>query len=709
MALLLALGATSCVGSSGQRQKRLAPGSALLHQASRLFDGKSGVEVGWEAALSRLAEADVVFLGETHLDRLTHDAELEFLRELTERRDGQTALALEMFERDVQPFLDEYRAGRIDERLFLQHSRPWGNYATDYRPLIEFCKAEQLPIIASNLPAELRRKLGRGGAEALAALTPDERALVPEPLFENRPDYWKRVDHVTRGHAAMGIVPAESRLFDGQNLWDNTMGDSIARARAADPERQVIHVNGGFHSDYGDGTVWQLLQRAPATAVATVQIVATTDLADVRVDVATPRADFVLFVEARAKAAEDGVAAVNVAREHGWRLSRPAGASAPVPLLIWLCDDGQESAAAQKLWQPAIGDGAALLTLDPSFPYLGADGSKHGRWFFPGSADSGGGLATSALDRIFEVVAREDLAAGLSLDRTRIVIAGEGAGATMALHAARYLGDEAFSTLAFEPRAKSELAEMIAPLSLSAGRTTRKVAIHSSEAEAASWRELTAGDGELRLTTEVVAQPDAPAARDAAQVDAVRAALGLAAAPESRAAAAVIEQAPVHPAGELVARQLARRVRAAQLAQPPPMAITAAAFADGQRLPRSSGAFGGTTIVVLPADVADGEWAAWKALESPDVLQAKSRFHRLRIARGDGDESPRAVIEKLRAENPQRRDFLLVPAEFCVDDAALERLTAAIGALADELHLELLPGLGALLPVGPPAPAPAPH
>lgn len=129
--------------------------------------------------------------------------------------------------------------------------------------------------------------------------------------------------------------------------------------------------------------------------------------------------------------------------------------------------------------------------------------------------------------------------------------------------------------------------------------------------------------------------------------------------------------------------------------------MRAATFADGKALPRSSGMFGGTTIVVVPESAGEEEYAAWLALEQPDALQAISRFHRLRIARGGGDRSPRAVIERLRTENAQRRDFLIVPAAFCLEPAELRAIREGLGALADELRLEFLPGLGDRIPVGP--------
>jgi hypothetical protein len=216
---------------------------------------------------------------------------------------------------------------------------------------------------------------------------------------------------------------------------------------------------------------------------------------------------------------------------------------------------------------------------------------------------------------------------------------------------------------------------------------------------------LAAEDSRLRLTTTVTGRPgeDSPdefARADSTQVDSVRAALGLPPLPPSAAADDILERTPPSAPVQLVSRLLARRARAAGLAGTPDLAITAAAFAGGRNLPLSAGAFGGTTIVVLPDDATDEDVAAWLALEEPDVVQRHTRFHSLRIAHGDSDRSPRAVIEKLRAENPQRRDFLLVPAVFCSDESELESMRAGLGELATEIHLEMRHGLGAELPVG---------
>ena len=670
---------------------------ALLLRASRVFDGRSGVEIGWDAAVLRLARADAVFLGESHLDRLTHEAELALLRALSSARGGRTALALEMFERDVQPQLDAYLRGEIGEAAFLVGARPWPNYRTDYRPMVEFARQARLPVIASNLPAALRRKLARGGQEVLDALTPEERALVPDRLIENPPEYWQRVEQATLGHGALGMSGAASRLFDGQNLWDNAMSDAVARALREDPDRLVVHVNGGFHSAHWQGTVWQLQQRLPAARVLTVAIEATTDLAGARPQGYPPASDVLVLVEARASSSNSGVRGVHVAREHPWRLRLPSHAAERIPLLVWLCDDGQTAEDALRLWEAELGQESAILALEPSFPYLGEDGIRAARWYFPGAAPEGGGLAAAAIERALA----EALLPGLGLDPERVVLAGEGAGASMAILACRSLREQSFLTLAFAPRAQDEFAFVPLPDGLPDDRPVRRLTLHSGSEALAGWQPYAAQDPQLRLATELLNWPAALTESEPLQIASVRSALGLAAAKESAAAASVLADAPATPRARFAARVLARRASAERLVAPPVLNIRAADFADGARLPLSSGAFGGTTLVVLPDGLDPAELEAWLSLEQPDVLQARSRFHRLRIAHGDGERSPRALLEALRAENSQRRDFLLVPAVFCAEPAELRALRDALGPLADELRLEFLPGLGDRIPLVP--------
>ena len=73
----------------------------------RVFDTRKKQFIDFETLASRLAAADLVFVGEQHNDPATHRMELAILEGIARRRDS-VVLALEMWERDVQPLLDAY-------------------------------------------------------------------------------------------------------------------------------------------------------------------------------------------------------------------------------------------------------------------------------------------------------------------------------------------------------------------------------------------------------------------------------------------------------------------------------------------------------------------------------------------------------------------------------------------------------------------------
>ncbi len=129
----------------------------------------------------------MVFLGESHDDETTHRVELAVYSGLLERRENQVVLALEMFERDVQPQLDRYLAGDMTEAQFLAAARPWDNYATAYRPLIEKAKSAGRPVVASNFPLPLRRRMAREGTDILQKLDSADKPLAPSRTLPIHP------------------------------------------------------------------------------------------------------------------------------------------------------------------------------------------------------------------------------------------------------------------------------------------------------------------------------------------------------------------------------------------------------------------------------------------------------------------------------------------------------------------------------------------
>jgi uncharacterized iron-regulated protein len=272
----------------------------------------------FEAMLAEIARADVVFVGEQHDDPATHRIERAILEGLARRR-GNVVVALEMFERDTQPSLDEYVAGRLNEEEFLRASRPWPRYATDYRPLIEFARVHGWRVIASNAPRRIASQVSR---EGLAAARPDsesERKLVAAEFSCPMDDYFKRfAETMVKGHPGADQKQEDEkqtdkkreeerrsvieRFYYAQCVKDETMAESIANALGAPGSQSnaqggplVVHFNGAFHSDYRSGVASRTIRRAPKSNIKVISVVPVENLDAINVDEYRKRGDYIIF------------------------------------------------------------------------------------------------------------------------------------------------------------------------------------------------------------------------------------------------------------------------------------------------------------------------------------------------------------------------------------------------------------------------------
>jgi uncharacterized iron-regulated protein len=284
----------------------LAAAPAVAQDADpRVWDSRAGRWVQWGAMADALARHDVVFVGEQHDDPATHRAEARLLDALAARR-GRVMVSLEMFERDVQPLLDDYGVGRLPEADFLARSRPWGNYASDYRPLVETARAHRWPVVAANIPRPLAQVVSRGGMAALDTLPPGHgRLYAAERRCAPEGEYFRRFGQAMGGMHGHGAAPDPAaanatlaRFYEAQCIKDETMAESIVRARDVWRGWMVVHYNGAFHSDHRLGTVERLARRLPDARIAVVSIVPVPDPATASAAEFADRGDYVVFVPA---------------------------------------------------------------------------------------------------------------------------------------------------------------------------------------------------------------------------------------------------------------------------------------------------------------------------------------------------------------------------------------------------------------------------
>jgi uncharacterized iron-regulated protein len=229
--------------------------------AYRLFSTQ-GAPADYDQMLSQLAQADVVLFGEQHNDPLAHWLELQVAKDLARLKGpGKLVLGLEMLERDVQPLVAGYLAGAVPDSAFERQSRPWPNYATDYRPLLQFARQAQVPVVGTNAPRRYAQQVARGSLTALDKLPAAEKSyLTPLPLKVDfdLPGY-KNMAAMFGGDASAHGGGARN-VIQAQALKDATMAHFIRASLA--PGQTLLHLNGSYHSDHHDGIVAYLRTQA---------------------------------------------------------------------------------------------------------------------------------------------------------------------------------------------------------------------------------------------------------------------------------------------------------------------------------------------------------------------------------------------------------------------------------------------------------------
>ena len=301
---------------------QLAPAAASQAPEAhyRAFDSK-GRAVKLDDIVGALEQSDVLIVGETHNDAVAHLLEAELLRRAdesfgpTSQKRRPVALSLEMFERDVQTVLDEYLAGLITERHFLLSSRPWKNYETDYRPLVEYARQQRLPVVAANAPARYVSRVSMHGPDSLKELSKDAKAwLPPLPFPPASADYAAKFKRFMQG-AVSGPPPAQqpsatganaqaqanphgsAYLLEAQTLRDDSMADRIAEFLKQRRDALVVHVNGTFHSEEHMGVPEQIRHYRPKARVIVVTIISDDSFPNFDAARLGPLGDFVIITD----------------------------------------------------------------------------------------------------------------------------------------------------------------------------------------------------------------------------------------------------------------------------------------------------------------------------------------------------------------------------------------------------------------------------
>jgi uncharacterized iron-regulated protein len=207
-----------------------------------LRDVLRGRDVPLAKAAHRLAEANVVLVGESHDDPDHHAAQLQIINSL--RLSGYpVAVGLEMFQHREQQILDDWVVGNLSESdMAKAFARNWDASWPLYSPIFEYCRQERIPMIGLNVPREITRQVARQG---FSSLSREQIGQLPPVVCIVDPAYEAFLRRVLGTHAGDGEF---NKFCEAQLVWDTAMAYYAGEYHVSDPERTLVVLTGSVHA-----------------------------------------------------------------------------------------------------------------------------------------------------------------------------------------------------------------------------------------------------------------------------------------------------------------------------------------------------------------------------------------------------------------------------------------------------------------------------
>lgn len=213
---------------------------------------------------SRVADKTIVYVGEKHDRYGDHLVQLEMIQAL-HRHHPKLAIGMEMFQRRYQKSLDDHISGETETQTFLKESHYFSTWRFNYHlyeDILQYARANRIPVVALNQDNELVRKVANEGLENLSS---EEKGRIPDELILDDEPYKKRLRSVFEMHQTNldgDSIPQEFEYFhQAQILWDETMAESIANFLTNRPDYHMVVLAGSGHLAYGAGIPKRVYRR----------------------------------------------------------------------------------------------------------------------------------------------------------------------------------------------------------------------------------------------------------------------------------------------------------------------------------------------------------------------------------------------------------------------------------------------------------------
>ena len=201
--------------------------------------------------LDEIVQSKIVFVGESHTEFSSHLNQLKIIKAMY-KKDKNLAIAMEMFQKPYQKYLDAFIAGKISEKEMIAKTEYFKRWKYDYelyRPIILFAKEKKIPLVAINIDREITKKVV---SEGMDALSKKQRAQVPTSIDFDNSEYKKQLKAIYGMHHS-GRFKNFDEFYHAQLMWDESMAKNTTDYMKKHPKRNMVVLAGNGHVMHGHG------------------------------------------------------------------------------------------------------------------------------------------------------------------------------------------------------------------------------------------------------------------------------------------------------------------------------------------------------------------------------------------------------------------------------------------------------------------------
>lgn len=239
--------------------------AAQAQQAYTIFN-KNGEVVSFEQVMHETKGKSHIFFGEFHNNPIAHWLQFEMTKKLHLEYGNDLVVGAEMFESDNQLLIDEYFSDQIKQKSFEEEARLWKNYKTDYKPILEFAKKNNLKFVATNIPRRYANSVFYNGIEILDQLSPKAKTFIASLpiLIDTNLTSYQDIKKMSGDHngefmmEAQAVKDATMAHFILENTLENTV---------------FLHLNGAYNTNKYEGIITFLIRKVQKSKILTISTV----------------------------------------------------------------------------------------------------------------------------------------------------------------------------------------------------------------------------------------------------------------------------------------------------------------------------------------------------------------------------------------------------------------------------------------------------